>query len=157
MVYRLALADHVTIPQMTSTRMGPSKALAQSEPPVKILGAGPSGLAAAITLARGGRRVVVHERRRVAGGRFHDDFQGLENWSSDTDVVEELAGAGIRFNFDCTPVFHGTIYDARMRPALVRSRDPLVYLVRRGRQPGSLDSGLAEQALEAGVELRFGS
>jgi len=39
-------------------------------PPIRILGAGPSGLAAAITLAAAGRDVEVYERRGDCGTRF---------------------------------------------------------------------------------------
>lgn len=46
--------------------------------PIQIAGAGPAGLAAAITLARAGRQVVVHELQSDVGHRFKRDFQGLE-------------------------------------------------------------------------------
>jgi 2-polyprenyl-6-methoxyphenol hydroxylase-like FAD-dependent oxidoreductase len=45
---------------------------------VSISGAGPAGLAAAMTLARAGVPTVVHEFRHDVGARFHGDFQGRE-------------------------------------------------------------------------------
>ena len=53
---------------------------------IQIGGAGPAGLAAAIILARAGRRVLVHEVQREVGHRFDGDFQGLENWSTQQDT-----------------------------------------------------------------------
>jgi phytoene dehydrogenase-like protein len=46
-----------------------------------VVGAGPAGLVAAITLARAGRPVRVLERRARVGGRFAGDFQGLAGWA----------------------------------------------------------------------------
>ena len=42
---------------------------------VHVLGAGLSGLAAAIILARSGKDVHVHEIREDSGARFDGDFQ----------------------------------------------------------------------------------
>jgi flavin-dependent dehydrogenase len=44
--------------------------------PVAIAGAGPAGLAAAITLATHGGRAVVYDRAPNVGTRVHGDFQG---------------------------------------------------------------------------------
>src|SRR5690349_3445674 len=41
---------------------------------IRIAGAGPSGLAAAIVLARAGRKVEVHEAKRDVGVRFIGDL-----------------------------------------------------------------------------------
>src|SRR5581483_9370138 len=91
-------------------------------PPVSIVGAGPAGLACAIALARAGYDVVVHEQRDRVGGRFHGDFQGLENWSCEGDVLAELTSSGILSSFDRTPVSR---VDALMPGARVmRSRAP---------------------------------
>ena len=57
---------------------------------IEISGAGPAGLAAALFIQRAGGRVRIYERRKDVGGRFHGDFQGLENWTTDTDVIQEL-------------------------------------------------------------------
>jgi flavin-dependent dehydrogenase len=66
---------------------------------ISIVGGGPAGLACAIVLARAGYRVVIHEQHTRVGSRFHGDFQGLENWSSDQDVLDELALSGIQALF----------------------------------------------------------
>ena len=45
----------------------------------RIAGAGPSGLAAAIVLARAGRAVEVHEAKGDVGTRFIGDLQIIES------------------------------------------------------------------------------
>lgn len=124
--------------------------------PVIIVGAGLAGLACAIALARAGRRVHVREWHRDVGTRFHGDFQGLENWSSNRDVLDELAEAGIAASFEHHAVKRGAIFDSRGEQYLVGSEQPLFYLVRRGGGADSLDRGLLRQATEAGVEVTFG-
>ena len=74
---------------------------------ITIAGAGPAGLAAAITLARAGRRVVVHEARNEVGARFGGDLQGLENWTSRDDVLEDLRQLGITTGFEALPCRRG--------------------------------------------------
>lgn len=124
---------------------------------VHIAGAGPAGLAAAITLARAGRRVVVHEAHPTVGYRFGCDLQGLENWTSDEDVLDMLRRLGIASTFARLPCREGTAFDAWGRAHALRSRAPLFYMVERGPGPRSLDSALLAQARELGVEVRFNS
>jgi flavin-dependent dehydrogenase len=124
--------------------------------PVSISGAGPAGLAAALTLARAGVPTIVREFRHDVGARFHDDFQGIENWTTPGDVLEELAELGIETRVELAPCREGTFYDPAGRETVLRSENPLFYLVRRGPGPGTLDSGMKSAALECGVELRFG-
>lgn len=125
------------------------------DPAIHISGAGPAGLAAAITAARAGAPVIVHERLAGAGLRFHGDYQGIENWTTPGDVIEELAGIGIDPTFDRAPFHEVVIFDPHGREHTLRSREPLFYLVRRGGDPGTLDSALATQATLAGVEIRY--
>ncbi|MBS0544338.1 MAG: NAD(P)-binding protein [Proteobacteria bacterium] len=134
-----------------------SIAHASGDDAVAIAGAGPAGLAAAITLARAGRRVVVHEARREVGSRFGADLQGLENWSGHQDVLDELRGAGLSDGFARHGCSDGVAFDAWDRAYALRSPSPMVYVVERGPRPGSLDHALLQQALDLGVELRFGS
>ena len=109
-----------------------------------------------MTLARAGVPAVVHELRQDVGARFHGDFQGIENWTTSGDVLEELAELGIETRFDLTPCREGIFYGPTERESVLRSTNPLFYLVRRGPESGSLDSGLKAAAVEHGVELRFG-
>lgn len=121
-----------------------------------IVGAGPAGLSAAITAARAGLRVVVHERAQTVGSRFHGDFQGLENWTTEGDVLGELATLGIEPRFEHIPFREQVLYGPDGDEHRVTSDTPFYYLVRRGPAAGTLDSALLELAREAGAEVRFG-
>jgi len=122
---------------------------------VHISGAGPAGLAAALTIGKSGGQAVVHEAHAEVGGRFHGDFQGLENWTTPGDVLEELNALGIEPTFEHTPFRELVVYDPVGRESVYRSPDPVFYLVRRGPTPGSLDVSLRDQALASGADLRF--
>ncbi|MGB7184722.1 MAG: NAD(P)-binding protein [Burkholderiaceae bacterium] len=122
---------------------------------VEIVGAGPAGLSAAISARSAGAQVVVYERRNDVGARFQGDFQGLENWTSNQDVLEELSNLGIALSFDCTPVREVVYFCPDTRAHEVRSATPLFYLVRRGNEAGALDHALKSQALDAGVTIHF--
>jgi len=123
---------------------------------VEIVGAGPAGLAAALGIVKQGGRAIVYERRNEVGSRFHDDLQGLENWTTQGDVLEELADIGIETNFSATPFHEAVLFDPGGGRHVYRSEQPMAYIVHRGAVAGSLDLGLKQQALDAGVEIRFG-
>lgn len=121
-----------------------------------IVGAGPSGLSAAIAASSRGAEVTVYEKRSEVGARFHGDFQGLENWTGSNDVLAELEAGGITVDFDHTPVYEIVCFDPGGATHTVRSAKPIFYLIRRGSEAGSLDQALKTQALNAGVTLRLG-
>lgn len=125
--------------------------------PIKIMGAGPSGLTAAIALARAGRQVIVYERAAGVGLRHQGGLEAIENWTADDDVRAEFERWGLKPNFDCVPLREGTWFGPGFRQQVrLEDRQPLIYLVRRGAQPGSLDRGLLEQAQAAGARVVFG-
>ncbi len=124
---------------------------------VEIAGAGPAGLAAAITLAQAGRRVIVHEMQKEVGRRFGGDFQGLENWTTEADVLEVFDHLGLTTDFVAMPGCRVTAFDAGHRAYEVKSEEPLFYLIERGPGPGTLDTALLRQAQSLGVEVRFNS
>lgn len=123
--------------------------------PVEIVGAGPAGLSAALAIIRGGGRAIVYEGKGEVGARFHGDFQGLENWTTKGDVLDELASLGIEAGFDHKAFRECVFFGADGHEHLCRSKRPLWYLVRRGPEKGTLDRALKEQALDAGAEIRF--
>lgn len=125
--------------------------------PIGIVGAGPAGLAAAITLARAGQRVVVHEAASEVGSRFQGDHQGLENWTVDTDVLDEFRQCGLTCDFARTPCRDGVAFDASGKRYEFHSDAPLFYTVERGPGPRTIDSVLLAQARNLGVEIRFDS
>ncbi len=136
--------------------------------PIRIAGAGPAGLAAAITLARGGRRVEVHEAKSDVGARFIGDLQILENSSEAEDVRAFLDRIGIERNFYFRPVTEARFYapsldpgsgrpQAAPTPHEVKAATPYGFFIRRGPFDGSLDRGLLAQARALGVDVRFGS
>jgi flavin-dependent dehydrogenase len=129
--------------------------MTSSQDPITVSGAGPAGLVAAITAARAGRHTIVYEQHQAVGHRFHGDFQGLENWTAEDDVLDELARLGIELTFECTPFHEAVLYDPDGREHICRDSRPLFYLVRRGPGEQTLDHSLQAQALSLGVELRL--
>jgi flavin-dependent dehydrogenase len=122
--------------------------------PITIAGSGPSGLTAAINLAKAGYTVEVCERNSDCGQRFFGDLEGLENWSKKEDVLEELQRMNVAINFDCAPFFAVTVTNGATHHQF-RFRTPLFYAVKRGPAAESLDRGLKRQALHYGVVMKF--
>ena len=124
-----------------------------------IVGAGLSGLVAAINLAREGYQVLVRERRAVVGGEI--DIKGLEG-----KVINIGDGTPIKLDrlrsyigIDLTPVavplksarnhVYGKTFDFDFYPKVP------TYLVERGPRSTSLDVYLYKIAAAEGVEFRF--
>lgn len=124
---------------------------------IEISGAGPAGLAAALAVGRLGLRACIYERRADVGLRFHGDFQGLENWTTEGDVLEEIATFGVEPEFEHKAYWEVVVFDPTGVGRSYRSAQPLFYLVTRGSGIGTLDSTLKRQALEAGAELHLNS
>jgi flavin-dependent dehydrogenase len=124
---------------------------------VRIAGAGPSGLAAAIALAKAGRAVEVHEARPDVGTRFIGDLQIIESASESEPIPLFLDRIGIARNFYFRPSDWATFYDHRRVARVIRSGEPYGWFIRRGAEEGTLDRGLLEQARAAGANVIFNS
>ncbi|HXV64189.1 MAG TPA: NAD(P)/FAD-dependent oxidoreductase [Vicinamibacteria bacterium] len=124
---------------------------------IRIAGAGPAGLSAAIHLAREGLPVEVFERREAVGARFIGEWQVLESYSREQDALEELASMGIETTFHHVPATWAHLIDDRGNRHEVQSAAPYGYFLRRGDEEGTLDRMLAAQAERAGVKIRLGA
>lgn len=124
---------------------------------ISIAGAGISGLTTAIYLAKNGFPVRVYEKGKDVASRFKEEFQGFENWSTDEDVLMLLERIGIPPHFYVKPFSEVDVIDDLERKRTIRSNHrPGVYIVKRGREPDSLDQYLKRSALDLGVEIQFG-
>jgi flavin-dependent dehydrogenase len=125
--------------------------------PIRIAGAGPSGLAAAIALARSGRAVEVHEAKPDVGTRFIGDLQIIESASEREPVPAFLDRIGIERNFYFRAADSATFYDHRGAARIIRSQRPYGWFIRRGAEDNTLDRGLLAQARALGVAVVFNS
>ncbi len=124
---------------------------------IRIAGAGPSGLAAAIALARAGREIEVHEAKRDVGTRFIGDLQIIEGASESEPVPDFLDRLGIERNFYFRAANWATFYDHRNKGRVIRSDKPYGWFIHRGAEEGTLDRGLLAQAQAAGAKVIFNS
>lgn len=126
---------------------------------IKISGAGISGLTASINLAKNGFNVVIYEKEKDTGLRFNDDFQGLENWSTEEDILNILNRINIKIDF-----FYKAFNEADLinnyfeKYKIVSSNNRTgIYMFQRGTSSNCLDQRLKNQALDAGVNIKFNS
>lgn len=124
---------------------------------IRIAGAGPSGLTAAILLARAGREVEVHEAKSDVGTRFIGDLQIIESASEREPVPAFLDRLGIERNFYFRPATSATFFDHRGAARTIRSGEPYGWFIRRGAEENTLDRGLLAQARAAGAKVIFNS
>ncbi len=117
---------------------------------VYILGAGLSGMVAAITLARRGRQVTVIEAGKTIGGTG-----GLHPSVHTTPI--DPAWMSKEVGIDLTGVFHRprTFLLGISESTFRLSVGPL-YNVERGTRPSSIDTLLYQYATDAGVVFEFG-
>lgn len=120
-----------------------------------IAGAGISGMTAAINLAHAGYDVTVLEKRSFVGSRFKGDLQGLENWTSKTNILDFLKKANIPTTFFHEPFKECLWYDGDHTEYPIRSTKAGFYLIRRGNYADCLDTHLFKTACSKGVTFQF--
>lgn len=126
--------------------------------PVHILGAGLSGLSAAIILSKNGYDVHVHEIRGDSGARFDGDFQGLENWTGSRDFFDEMRDWGLdpeSFKSDSFGVVDLIHPDDEITQPVT---DGIAFrVVERGTDEHCIDQGFKKMAIEAGATIHYRS
>ena len=132
--------------------------MGEPEEAIHVMGAGLSGLAAATILAKAGKEVHVHDIRANSGARFDGDFQGLENWSSDEDFLDEMRGWGLDPDEFKATAFH-EVDLIHPDDTITKPWSPKIAfrVVERGTDDHTIDQGLKRQALEAGVKIHYKS
>ena len=118
---------------------------------VHILGAGLSGMVAAINLARSGREVLVLEGAKKIGG-----MGGLHPSVHTTPMNPAWMSAQV--GIDLTSAFHPIkTFLWAIDNKTFRLVPGAMHAVERGGRKGSIDVLLYNQALDAGVEFAFGN
>lgn len=126
--------------------------------PVKIMGAGLSGLAAATILARAGVEVHVHDVREDSGKRFDGDFQALENWSMDADFFDQLREWGFDPDeFKYTEFNEVDLIHPDDEISKTFSPKVAYRIVERGTSEHTIDQGFKRMAIAAGAKLQYKS
>ena len=123
--------------------------------PIRIVGAGISGLTAAIQLARHGVSVEVFEQRADSGLAHGLRCDAVENWTSLLDLRATLETWSIDSAlFHPASVLEVCTFNGECRQLI--GGHPLLYVVKRGSAEGSLEWALKRQALDLGVRIRYG-
>jgi len=131
---------------------------------INILGAGPSGLCAAINIARAGGKATVHERQSAVGMRFCPNLQGLRYLYMPPEEFMQRVGVEAKVKFHYFP---RAIICTRKRKVELDcsggSQMPFVLRGAGGASGGgesgkqSLDTALFSEAERLGVEFEFNS
>ena len=123
---------------------------------IKILGAGISGLVAAITLARNCFEVEVFEKRPRIGSFFKRDVHSLRNYYYDYDVLKKYRSLGIKISHTY-PIFRELRFSPSLKKVEIYSKNkPLFYNFIRGYDnEKSFDIELYKTAKKLGVKFHF--
>jgi len=117
---------------------------------VRILGAGLSGLSAAINLALKGIPVEVLEKRPAVGGQINPNFQVLH--AKGKTPKEYLSELNLTPDFRQLPL-KKAFFSTRSRDFDFKLKRNVFFIQRGGSH--SLEQGLYRQALGLGVEFKF--
>lgn len=120
---------------------------------IKILGAGPAGLTAAITLAKANKEVEVYEIGSRPKPNFCVAVHSFRNYGREYNAIKKLE------KIVKLPMMRKIYKVFKFSPSLkmseVVSRKPIFYTFLRGNDKRSLDSFLLSQAKKLGVKFYF--
>lgn len=118
---------------------------------IKIIGAGPAGLCAAINLAKASKPVKVFEMRSDIGMRFHPNLQGLKDVIDPEEYMKNLnINPKIKYKY-----FQKAFIGTRTMDIEFNIGKSMPFVVRGGKE--SLEYALYKEALDLGVEFEFKS
>jgi len=121
---------------------------------IRILGSGPSGLVAAITLAKNDFKVKIYEKEKNIGLK-HNHISAMRNYE-DEDLLKKFK----KMNLKLTPsklVKNVIRYSPSGLYSKTISKKPIFYLFNRGLMGNSLEKQLLKQAIENNVEIFYNS
>lgn len=122
----------------------------------KILGAGPAGLSAAISLANHDFETDVFEETSVIGGHTGNNIQAIRNYGSDAGIIQKMDSLGIKLKH-LNPIYKIMKYSPTHKfDEIYSKKEPLFYTFKRGVEQESLENQLAEQAREKGANILLG-
>jgi flavin-dependent dehydrogenase len=119
---------------------------------IKILGAGLSGLSAAILLAREDYLVEVYEKGNHIGGRFQKNICSIRNYGEEK-FLDEISKFGIQLRE--VNSIKKAVKISENYEHVVENENSLYSIVIRGRDKESIENQLYEKAINSGVEVHF--
>src|SRR4051812_21401318 len=122
---------------------------------IRIAGAGLAGLSAAIGLARRGHRVELFEKNADSGAARHSDWDAIENWTTETDMLALLDDWGIAPSFEHRSKLDFEVYDNEGVRFPGTTPRPVFFLLKRGPECGAGEQKLKRQALDYGVDIHY--
>lgn len=124
---------------------------------ISILGAGISGLTAAICLASSGRRIVIYEKEENVGLNNINIIQAYKNYDHDSvDALNLFQGIGLEIK-PYHKIYKVVKYNRENTKREVKNDTPIYYLFLRGlgkKEEFSLEWQLKAQAEKLGVMFR---
>jgi flavin-dependent dehydrogenase len=108
---------------------------------------------AAIRLAQHGASVEIFERGPDSGGNHAPRFDAIENWTTRSDLRDVLSRWRIEIPLRQPEALE--VFDSRADGYRAAPERPLLYVVRRGSEPDSVEQAMKRQALDLGVRLRY--
>lgn len=117
---------------------------------IKIIGAGLSGITAAINLALKGFKVEVYEKNPEVGIQIKENTQMLPNWfAKESDIIQELERCSIKIH-PVAPIHVIHLFAGGKKINSFKSSKPFGYTVMRGGS-NSFEMGLKKEAEKLGV------
>ncbi|MEM7826775.1 MAG: NAD(P)/FAD-dependent oxidoreductase [Candidatus Aenigmatarchaeota archaeon] len=120
---------------------------------IKVLGAGPAGLTAAITLAKANENVVVYERGNRPKPNFQIAVHSFRNYGREYNTAEKLEKI-VKLP-EMKKIYKVFKFSPSLRMSEIISKKPIFYTFLRGNDKRSLESVLLDEAKKLGAEFHF--